>query len=310
MGRPIDRHYAVLNVDPTASPEEVRKAWRDLVRVWHPDRFANDPELQKVADERLRAINEAYEALKNPQLEDELPDVSQMAATPQLGWQTKLLIIVSAFRGMAPKGLLIIGLAVCAVLFIVMLVVVSYAGSRMVLRADNAADGSFIVAAAARKARALTPRAPVLESAQIAGGGQTQEARPVENPTPRRAPRPAPDSGTELISPRGRGGSGWLAISNTTEQDAVARLTVQGAAGTPLRMVYIRARTDTTISNIGTGVYVIYVTMGQDWDAGSHRFLRKPSAAGPIGPFQFIEIDTPGETRSDHYEIVLRPQGG
>src|SRR5664279_5225340 len=55
----------VLDVPADATPETIRQAYRDLVRVWHPDRFQTDERLRKVAGDHLREVNEAYEALKN-----------------------------------------------------------------------------------------------------------------------------------------------------------------------------------------------------------------------------------------------------
>ncbi|MEN3330755.1 MAG: hypothetical protein V7641_120 [Blastocatellia bacterium] len=61
----LDRYYETLELAPDASPEEVKQAYRDLARVWHPDRFAHDARLQQKAQERLKEINEAYEKLRN-----------------------------------------------------------------------------------------------------------------------------------------------------------------------------------------------------------------------------------------------------
>ena len=44
--------------------DEVRAAYRELVKVWHPDRFANDPGLRAKADRRLQEINRAYAVLQ------------------------------------------------------------------------------------------------------------------------------------------------------------------------------------------------------------------------------------------------------
>jgi len=55
----------VLGVTPNASPDQIRQAYQDLVRVWHPDRFQSESRLQQIAQERLREINEAYSGLKN-----------------------------------------------------------------------------------------------------------------------------------------------------------------------------------------------------------------------------------------------------
>ena len=55
------RFYRVLGLEPGVSLEELKQAHRDLVKVWHPDRFADDPRLQRKAQEKLKEINEAYE---------------------------------------------------------------------------------------------------------------------------------------------------------------------------------------------------------------------------------------------------------
>lgn len=51
--------YQILGVAAGASEATVREAYRDMVKVWHPDRHENDPRLKVKAVERLRAINEA-----------------------------------------------------------------------------------------------------------------------------------------------------------------------------------------------------------------------------------------------------------
>ncbi len=58
------RALRVLGVAPGSTPEEVRRAWRDLAQVWHPDRFADNARLREKAQGNLQRINEAYEALK------------------------------------------------------------------------------------------------------------------------------------------------------------------------------------------------------------------------------------------------------
>jgi uncharacterized RDD family membrane protein YckC len=52
--------FHILEIEPTASADEIALAYRDLVRVWHPDRFTSTPRLQEKANEKLRWINEAY----------------------------------------------------------------------------------------------------------------------------------------------------------------------------------------------------------------------------------------------------------
>jgi DnaJ-class molecular chaperone len=62
--RAAQRDYAVLDLNPSASPADVQRAYRDLVQVWHPDRFEHDPRLQRKAQAKLQAIRDAYERLR------------------------------------------------------------------------------------------------------------------------------------------------------------------------------------------------------------------------------------------------------
>ena len=55
-----DACLRVLGLGPAASAQEIKAAYRDLAKVWHPDRFAHDPRLQQKAQEQLKEINEAY----------------------------------------------------------------------------------------------------------------------------------------------------------------------------------------------------------------------------------------------------------
>jgi DnaJ like chaperone protein len=61
-----DDPWAVLGLAPGASQEEIRAAWRRLVRAHHPDRHIAEgtpPEFIKVAEARMASINTAYAAL-------------------------------------------------------------------------------------------------------------------------------------------------------------------------------------------------------------------------------------------------------
>ncbi len=59
----LARCYRVLGLEPGTSLEEVKSAYRDLVNVWHPDRFATNERLRSKAEEQLKEINLAYEYL-------------------------------------------------------------------------------------------------------------------------------------------------------------------------------------------------------------------------------------------------------
>ncbi len=61
----INRCIEILGLKPGASQEEVNQAYRDLVNVWHPDRFMGNPRLEKKAEEKVKEINAAYEYIKS-----------------------------------------------------------------------------------------------------------------------------------------------------------------------------------------------------------------------------------------------------
>lgn len=63
MSQELSNCHEVLGVSEGASAQELKVAYRDLAKVWHPDRFAHDPRLQQKAQEKLKEINEAYEQL-------------------------------------------------------------------------------------------------------------------------------------------------------------------------------------------------------------------------------------------------------
>ncbi|MFP4088330.1 MAG: J domain-containing protein [Desulfobacteraceae bacterium] len=56
----IRESYRILEVHYGASLDEVKQGYKDMVRVWHPDRFNEDPRLRKKAEEKLKEVNRAY----------------------------------------------------------------------------------------------------------------------------------------------------------------------------------------------------------------------------------------------------------
>lgn len=56
-------YYAILGVSRDASQDEIKQAYRRLVKEWHPDL---NPDRRKEAEERFKAIQEAYEVLSDP----------------------------------------------------------------------------------------------------------------------------------------------------------------------------------------------------------------------------------------------------
>ena len=57
--------YVVLGVSQNASDEEVKTAYRNLAKKYHPDNYANAPDVAELAAEKMAEVNEAYDAIMN-----------------------------------------------------------------------------------------------------------------------------------------------------------------------------------------------------------------------------------------------------
>lgn len=55
--------YEILEIKLGASQDEIKQAYKRLVKKWHPDLFFNNPKLQFQAQEKFKKINEAYKKL-------------------------------------------------------------------------------------------------------------------------------------------------------------------------------------------------------------------------------------------------------
>lgn len=73
----------ILGVPSRTTWSDVRQAYLDLVKVWHPDRFQSEPSLQARAAKRLAEINEAYEFLRDVHMSRKSSNASRPRTAPK-----------------------------------------------------------------------------------------------------------------------------------------------------------------------------------------------------------------------------------
>jgi DnaJ like chaperone protein len=60
-----DSSYKILEIEPSATDDEVRKAYRRMAMKYHPDKVSHlGEEFRKTADEKFKNVNEAYKKIK------------------------------------------------------------------------------------------------------------------------------------------------------------------------------------------------------------------------------------------------------
>jgi len=91
----------VLGLETDTTETEIRGAYRLLVKTWQPDRFQGDDKLKAAAEEKLKEINSAFEALTATSIQRGMPDRPQNEA-PYRAFQQAAPIADAAGKTAAP----------------------------------------------------------------------------------------------------------------------------------------------------------------------------------------------------------------
>ncbi len=63
-----EQAYRVLGLAPDSSALRIKREYRRLAKLWHPDKFPHNTAEQRRATERMREINDAYQLIKHAPL--------------------------------------------------------------------------------------------------------------------------------------------------------------------------------------------------------------------------------------------------
>ncbi len=80
--------YSILGVSPGASDNEVKRAYRELARKYHPDNYQDNP-LADLAEEKMKEVNEAYDAITRQRSGGEGHQSGGATYQAQSGYQTQ-----------------------------------------------------------------------------------------------------------------------------------------------------------------------------------------------------------------------------
>ncbi|MGA2736050.1 MAG: J domain-containing protein [Bryobacteraceae bacterium] len=323
--------FRVLGLDHAASWEGIRQAYKDLVRVWHPDRFQSDPELQDRAEQQLQRINEAYFTLKNSRVFGERRP--EPAPPPKPADPAPAVVVPPRPSGpdrfprkiqfRRPIKAVWLGLVCLAPLAIGILLAdaLRVPALESLILQDGSSRPTILM-----PSRIVSPIGDVPTTADALSSWARGEAMDLWKSIPKIGERPSerlaaaakgaagqrdsapvapgtPENGTEMLRTRMSGGS-ELWVSNRTSQDAVAKL-VEADTASPVRVVYIQAKNKVCIRHIAPGLYDLLAETGENWDPDRVRFQTRRHPLQRSGPFQCFDVTSMQGTWGPKYNIVL-----
>jgi hypothetical protein len=323
-----DYHYSVLGLKPGASSAELRDAYLDLVRVWHPDRFA-DAHLRDLAGRKLSEINDAYNALRDfHPTGPEAPSGKSSDAAGGSTWTSSAArsnapwfagLPLSLFLSRLPMMLLMVaGLGIGASIVVRFLnesarqlEAMSGRALRIAHRAGpdwaDALQGwdGDLPRGMERFLAIYSPAAPAANDRGI----QVSEIRTVSPVRTKSSARSAVEvrlhdrtdeevmisfTKTHAVSLPLVSGVGKIQLHNRTNEEVVIRLANTRIRA--LRTIGLATDTDATFGGFDPDIYWVDVV-----------FPRSARLPIRVGPLMFVETETARELTADCYEITLKP---
>lgn len=307
----MDLHAArdILGVTDSSSAEQIREAYLDLVKVWHPDRFPSGSRLRLKAEDKLKEINAAYEliATSAAQRSGPRPQPPRAPSSRRDSQPGPAPVASSSPRPARPRRSSPVWLVGC----LVALWGAASAWDSYLSR--NSSSQLSVVRYSPSDADPLPP-----EPAQ--GTSPILRRRPLPStpaPTPASAAPPSfrceaeiapPTSGAE-IGGRHRGGLGSLTIKNGSESDAIA-VVLDATTHQPRRAIYIRRGEIGLVSSMPVGSYIVRFQLGDTW-LESRRFCNISSTSEFEDRIDFTERRSNTGTEFSRVELTLfTVQGG
>lgn len=323
-----------LGLRAGATEVEVKTAYRLYVKAWHPDRFPGDEKSKSAAQEKLKAINSAYDYLASssskgptyrpkpdapPRRPQEPPQQKQnsakqppptggrdQASPPKghTGGRTQPPTPSTAHRwgilfGLAARrwGYLLYLPGVLG-LFALWGAISTSSKNRPPATLPSDFSGWDISSQPARS-----------NSAEVKGLPPGLTVYPIDNPT---QPAFSLPNGTEIRKRGHLNGRGELTVENGTSYDAVVLL-VDLNTGKTIRTFYVVTGNAFTERQISPGLYGLYFSTGTDWNTASKTFNSAASYSHFGENLEYTEkIDQATEkVETITYKISLQPvQGG
>ena len=225
----------LLQVNPGCSDVQLRQAYMDLVKVWHPDRFQADARLRQRASRTLQDINQAYATLQRRTGEPAPASTSKGAHAEARTNQPSETLVPPMTRM----------LAVLHRPVLVALVIGSVIGIAIALRTSR-----------------LKPSPVPSTSVDI-------DVQPDRLPRTAEATATGPESGAELRPPTDTG-TGQLSLRNDTRRDAVIALVRNAGID---RVFFVRRGAQVTLLDLMPGTYRVRVVLGEQWTGRAFEHL-------------------------------------